>query len=299
MTAATRITGELLRSMPLPNPADRASGAVDKKARGGVLVIAGSVEVPGAALLAATSALRAGAGKLQIATCSSVAPHMGLAVPEALVIGLPETPAGGISPDAADVLCERAERNDAVLVGPGMMDKDAVAALTTELVKRFADPVLVLDAEALVCLDGLREPLLRRQGRTIITPHSGEMASLLGIERDEVEADPIRVAHRVATEFGMVVVMKGECTHILDPDGECWAFESDNAGLATSGSGDTLAGIVTGLAARGATPAQAAIWGVFMHGQAGRRLAHSRGPLGFLARELPGEIPGIMAEFSR
>src|SRR3954454_16808583 len=116
MTEATKITPELLRAMRLPEPA----GSTDKQARGSVLVIAGSVEVPGAALLAGTAALRAGAGKLQIATCASVAPHMGLAVAETLVLGLPETSAGGISPEAASLLCEKPKRNDAVLLGPGM-----------------------------------------------------------------------------------------------------------------------------------------------------------------------------------
>ncbi|QQP93427.1 NAD(P)H-hydrate dehydratase (plasmid) [Skermanella sp. TT6] len=294
MTEATKITAELLRGMPLPEP----SGSVDKKARGSVLVVAGSVEVPGAALLAGTAALRAGAGKLQIATCSSVALHLGLAVPEALVLGLPETPSGGIRPESADLLCERGKRNDAVLLGPGMMDKEAVAALTTGMVNSLEGPALVIDAEALVCLDTLREPLCRREGRTIITPHAGEMASLLEIGRDAVEADPLATARRVATEFSMVVALKGGCTHIVDPDGNAWFYESGNVGLATSGSGDTLAGVVAGLVARGAEPAQATIWAVYLHGQAGNRLARSRGPMGFLARELLAEIPGIMAELA-
>ena len=96
----------------------------------------------------------------------------------------------------------------------------------------------------------------------------------------------------------MVVALKGGTTHIAGPDGECWFYESGNVGLATSGSGDTLAGVVTGLVARGASPAQAAVWGVYLHGQAGNRLARSRGPMGFLARELLAEIPGIMAELA-
>jgi hydroxyethylthiazole kinase-like uncharacterized protein yjeF len=294
MMEATRITPELLRAMPLPQPA----GSTDKNARGSVLVVAGSVEVPGAALLAGTAALRAGAGKLQIATCSSIAPHLGLAVPEALVLGLPETSAGGMAPDAAELLCERAKRSDAVLLGPGMMDKEAVAELTTGIVKGLSGPALVLDAEALVCLDTLRDPLCEREGRTIITPHAGEMASLLEIEREAVEGDPLAVAVQVARRFRMVVALKGGTTYVAAPDGECWFYESGNVGLATSGSGDTLAGVVTGLVARGASPAQAAVWGVYLHGQAGNRLARSLGPMGFLARELLAEIPGIMAELA-
>ncbi len=299
MTDALRITPDLLRGMPLPHP----DGDADKEARGRVLVVGGSVEVPGAALLAGTAALRAGAGKLQIATVRSIAPHLGLMVPEALVAGLPETAAGGIAPVAAAELCRRAGRCDALLIGPGMMDRPAATALTAALVAGLGDgaagPVLVIDAEALVGLDGVREALRRRNGRTIITPHAGEMAALLGIGRDRVEADPLGTAHRVAEEFRMVVALKGACTCIVAPQGRAWLYEDGTVGLATSGSGDTLAGVVAGLAARGAAPAQAAAWAVHLHGEAGNRLAGTRGPLGFLARELLAEIPAVMAALAR
>src|SRR5215217_7289122 len=112
MSAPTAVTAELLHKLPLPQASDDS----DKDDRGRVLVIAGSPEVPGGALLAGVAALRAGAGKLQIATAASVAPHLGLAVPEALVLGLPETPSGGIAPEATAILRPRAERCDAVLV---------------------------------------------------------------------------------------------------------------------------------------------------------------------------------------
>ena len=295
MTEATRITPELLRAMPLPQPA----GSTDKQARGSVLVVAGSVEVPGAALLAGTAALRAGAGKLQIATCSSVALHMAMAVPEARVTGLPETPAGGIAPEAAEMLCERAKRNDAVLLGPGMMDKDAVASLTTGMVKGLSGPALVLDAEALVCLDTLREPLCSREGRTIITPHAGEMASLLEIERDAVEDDPLAIARQVATQFPggggaerrnhphrgprwrLLVLRKRQCRagHV-----RFRRYPGRSRGRAGG--------------ARRRTRRRRRYGAVYLHGQAGNRLARSRGPMGFLARELLAEIPGIMAELA-
>src|ERR671913_365624 len=129
MTGATAVTAELLREMPLPQPSETG----DKDERGRVLVVAGSPEVPGGALLAGVAALRAGAGKLQIATAASVAPHLGLAVPEALVVALPETVTGGIAPEAVELLLPRAERCDAILIGPAMIDDDAVAALATAL----------------------------------------------------------------------------------------------------------------------------------------------------------------------
>lgn len=296
MSDPVAVTPELLRRTPLPRPSEEG----DKEERGRVLVVAGSVAVPGGALLAGIGALRAGAGKLQIATCASVAPHLGLAVPEALVAGLPETPEGGISPDAAPALIERARRCDAVLIGPGMMDRPAVAALADALLWGLDGPPdgpsLLLDAGALAALEEAGAAPPHQAGRLVVTPHSGEMASLLGMERAAVSADPLAVARRAARQIGAVVALKGSCTHIATPDGACWSYDRGRIGLATSGSGDTLAGIVAGLLARGTPPEVAAIWAVYLHGEAGNRLARRHGPLGYLARELLAEVPAILAE---
>jgi NAD(P)H-hydrate repair Nnr-like enzyme with NAD(P)H-hydrate dehydratase domain len=123
------------------------------------------------------------------------------------------------------------------------------------------------------------------------------MARLLGVPKDEVQADPLGAARRAAGALGAVVAMKGGCTFIVDPEGAAWSCDLGQVGLATSGSGDTLAGLIAGLVARGATPAEGTIWGVFLHAEAGGRLARTRGPVGFLARELLAEVPSIMAEF--
>jgi ADP-dependent NAD(P)H-hydrate dehydratase len=292
VSGATRVTEALLRTMPLPRHAE----GEDKDQRGRVLVIAGSVEVPGAALLAGVAALRAGAGKLQIATCRSVAPQLGLAVPEARVLGLDETATGGISAGEAERLAGQIARCDAVLIGPGMMDNDAAALLTARLLERTGgSPGFVLDAAALLRLRDCETVLRPHGGRVVITPHAGEMAGLLGIPREVVLADPLAAARRAAAALHVVVAMKGGCTQIVSPDGAAWSCDQGNVGLATSGSGDTLAGIITGLLARGATPVEATLWGVYLHGEAGNRLAASRGPVGFLAHELLAEIPAIMA----
>jgi ADP-dependent NAD(P)H-hydrate dehydratase len=263
-----------------------------------VLVVAGSVEVPGAALLCGIGALRAGAGKLQIATCRSVAPHLAMAAPEARVSGLDETPGGGIAVSEADKLAERAGRCDALLLGPGMLNEEGEASeLAARLLERMeGGPGIVLDAAALPVL-GEGDAALRRRhaGRAVLTPHAGEMAKLLGAPREEVLADPLGAGRRAAAALGAVVAMKGGCTFVVSPRGEAWSCDQGNVGLATSGSGDTLAGVVAGLLARGAPPVQATLWGVFLHGEAGNRLARTRGPVGFLARELLAEIPSIMA----
>ena len=293
--AVTPVTEELLRTMPLPHHHE----GEDKDGRGRVLVIGGSVETPGGALLAGLAALRAGAGKLQVATCRSVAPHLAVAVPEALVTGLEETPEGGIAAAEAGRLAERCGRTDVVLLGPGMMDREATALLTRRLLEQSRDTCFVLDAAALHQIDDCRDLLRTHAGRIVLTPHAGEMASLLGIERDAVRAEPLAAAREAVGRLRAVVAMKGGCTFIAGPEGEAWSCERGNVGLATSGSGDTLAGIVAGLLARGAAATEATIWGVFLHAEAGARLARTRGPVGYLARELLAEIPRIMAELQQ
>ena len=294
MSAPTAVTAKLLHKLPLPRPSDDS----DKDERGRVLVIAGSPEVPGGALLAGVAALRAGAGKLQIATSASIASHLGLAVPEALVVALPETPEGRIGPVAAKLLVPRLERCDAVLIGPGMLDEEAVRDLAAVILEGADGPTFVLDAGALTRLAEITHSLRRQRGRVVITPHSGEMATLLGIPRRAVIADLLGSAREAASLLQAVVALKGATTHIVSPQGEAWFFDEGHVGLATSGSGDTLAGIIVGLLARGATPLQAAIWGVYLHGEAGNRLSLIYGHVGFLARELLDAIPRIMADLA-
>lgn len=284
--ATVDIDARLLRAWPLPRP----DGDADKEERGSTLVIAGSREMPGAAVLAAISALRAGAGKLLVATGASIAPGTALALAEARVVALAETEAGGPTTDALARLEAHLAKVDAVLIGPGLLDAAATRAFTRRLLKRVTNGVVVLDALAMeVVLD------LRRFERTpLLTPHVGEMAHLTGVSKQAVNADPERHAREAALRWNAVVALKGATTYIATPEGDCWRHVGGQPGLGTSGSGDVLAGIVVGLAARGAPLAQAAAWGVALHAQAGSMLAERLGAIGYLARELPGEIPTLL-----
>jgi hydroxyethylthiazole kinase-like uncharacterized protein yjeF len=289
------VDAALLRAWPLPAPTPDA----DKEDRGHVLVLGGSREMPGAVILAATAALRAGAGKLTIATGASVAQLVALAIPEARVLGLAETETGGFTRDAVAALDPLAERITAILVGPGMRDEPATAALVHALLPRLhgTDTSVVLDACAMGAVlyppDGQPAPMRFAQP-LVLTPHAGEMAHLTGIPKEDILAAPDRLALAAAARWNAVVALKGARTVVAAPDGERWQHEGGNAGLATSGSGDVLAGLVAGLAARGATLAQATCWGVALHAQAGVRLAARLGPLGYLARELADEIPALL-----
>jgi hydroxyethylthiazole kinase-like uncharacterized protein yjeF len=294
VSGATAVDAALLRSMPLPVHGEDA----DKDARGRIMVVGGSRAVPGALLLSGVAALRAGAGKLQLATVESAAVHIGVAVPEALVLALGETAGGDIAPAGAAGLIDRLCRCDAVLIGPGMLDEAAATELTIRAMDN-AGPAFVVDAGALCNLRAEAAALAQHDGRIVLTPHAGEMARLMGLDIEAVGADPFAVATRAAAELNAVVALKGGRTAIAAPDGRTWEYAQGRVGLATSGSGDTLAGVIAGLLARGAAPHEAAIWGVYLHGEAGNRLSAVRGPVGFLARELLAEIPGIMAELAR
>jgi hydroxyethylthiazole kinase-like uncharacterized protein yjeF len=262
-------------------------------------VVAGSVEIPGAAILAALGALRAGAGVLKIATCGSAAPHMRVAMPEAMVVGCEETSAGGIHPSAAARLVDLASTCDAVLLGPGMVDDEPVVALTLALLKTASGPCFVLDAAAFVEMRAHPQAVKAQGGRVVVTPHSGEMAKFLGKQRPEVDRQPELCARKAAEMTGAVVILKGAITHIVDVSGQAWLCDHGCIGLGASGSGDTLAGILTGLLARGAPPALAASWSTYLHAEAGQRLTKEFGALGFLAREIPAEIPRIMEGLRR
>ena len=291
MGAIEPVTEHLLRGMPPPAP-----NGDSKDGRGRVLVVAGCMQLPGAVLLAANAAMRVGAGKLQIAVCQDLAVPIGVAVPEALVVGLPQTAEGGISRACSEDLAARAGRSDAVVIGPGMVEDADSEHLVTMLARGAGDAALVLDAGALSALrvnpgltQGLRKP-------AVITPHAGEMAKLLDQKREAIEADPLAAAREASRRFGTVTVMKGGRTQVVAPDGRAWCYEVGHVGLATSGSGDTLAGLVVGLVARGMVPEAAALWSVYVHGEAGRRHARRYGGIGFLAREIPPEVPFILAE---
>ena len=279
-----------LRSWPLPQP--DADG--DKEERGRVLVIAGSREMPGALILAAKAALNAGAGKLTVATAAGVARLVATALPEARVIELVETDAGGIDQSAIARVRELLPRVDAVLIGPGMQDEPAVCDFCARLLDHPSTFVLVLDAAAMgVVLDSARR-VEKFSSATILTPHAGELAHLTGGDKEGIGAQPAQAAANAAQRWNAVVALKGATTFIAAPDGSLWRHARGNVGLAISGSGDVLAGVIAGLASRGASAEQAAVWGVALQARAGEQLAARSGPLGYLARDLSAEVPALM-----
>jgi ADP-dependent NAD(P)H-hydrate dehydratase len=282
---AEQITPAFLREWRLPAP------GTSKYDRGQVLIVGGARKTPGAALLAGVSALRVGAGRLTLAVAETTAPALAVALPESGVIGLPETDAGAVRGDAAERLGGETS-TDAVLIGAGLDDPEEAADLLRNLVPLLdADVRVHLDALALGVLPGLPDVQKALAGRVLLTPNRSEAERLLDRDVRDLDHDVAEIADR----YGAVVTCMNS---IAAPDGSRWNSTSGFGGLATSGSGDVLAGTILGVSACGATLAQAACWGTYLHAAAGDRLAVRVGPLGFLARELADELPALLVELS-
>lgn len=295
------LDGAWLRAHPVPMPSD----GVNKNARGRVLVIGGCLQVPGGIRLTAEAALRAGAGKVRIATIASAVTPIGTMFPEAAMLSLPEGMTGEIDVKA-DVLAPHLTRCDAVVVGPAMTCERHASRLLEAVLDAMADcragsepsareGGLVIDASALMALGDHDVSLRERPAPCVITPHIGEMAALLEREAADVERDRVTAAREAAARFNAVVVLKGATSLVVDPAGSCFVYSGGNVGLATGGSGDVLAGIAGALLSRGLPPLEAALWAVWVHGEAGRHCAETIGPVGYLARELLIAIPRLMA----
>ncbi|MEW1953198.1 NAD(P)H-hydrate dehydratase [Terrabacter sp. NPDC080008] len=278
----TPIKAELLRSWSLPEQGG------NKSDRGTVLVVGGARQTPGAVLLAAEAALRVGAGKVQVATASDTASAVAVALPEAFVQGLPVLHSGELAVAGADRVVELAQGADVVLLGSGLGDPECADLLLTQIVPRL-DNLVVLDALGTAFLTGRLDGVRHLAGRVLLTPNLTETAAMLERSEDEVGDDQLGAARAVAEATGAAVLSGGEVSYVVSPGGDAWSCDAGVPGLATAGSGDVKAGLVTGLLARGATPEQAAAWGAWAHARAGERLSQERP--GFLARDVMLELP--------
>lgn len=276
-----------LRAHPLPDHAE-----VDKNGRGRVVLIGGSALVPGGVRLTAEAAFQSGAGKVQLAVPDMLAIPLGVLLPEAGMVALPADGQGEIA--GTGPVEPLLEHCDCLTIGPAMGSVDAAGRVLDAILPRARACSVILDAAA-VAAGRDRMALLRGMaGRLILTPHAGEMAALTGQDREAVTKNREAVLLRLAADLGAVAMLKGPTTMLANPEGEVALYGGGGAGLATGGSGDVLTGIIAGLSARGLGQWEAACWGVWLHGEAGRRLSERHGPMGFLARQLAAETPSLM-----
>jgi ADP-dependent NAD(P)H-hydrate dehydratase / NAD(P)H-hydrate epimerase len=289
---ATRLDDDLAASLLPERPVRGHKGSFGK-----LLVLAGSLDYAGAALLVCRAAGRAGVGLVTLAVPESLQPLFAAKVVEATTMGLPEDDVEEVDPEPALARILDHE-HDAMVVGPGLRPGLATAELVRELFVPPGDqaPPMVLDAEALRSLATMDGWWSGDRRQAVLTPHAGEFRRLRagsgvddGADGDLADDDEARVtaARDAAAKWQQVVVLKGARTVIAAPDGQVAAAPFENPALATGGTGDVLSGTIGALLAQGLTPFAAARLGVYLHGAAGDWGRDRYGDAGLLASDLP------------
>ena len=287
---------QLASSLLPARPADSHKGTF-----GRALLVAGSPQYPGAALLATNAATRSGAGLVELATESNVYGLVVGAVPEAIYTPLAESNSRELdSSESARQVIDRAAAATSVLIGPGFGTSVQKSIFTRTLAKQAPGlPPLVIDADALNILAGTYRWWETLPQSTIVTPHPGEMARLLGQSTTEVQADRLGAAKSAAEKWGVNVVLKGAATLIVSPAGRVRISPFVNAGLAKGGTGDVLAGLASGLLAQmPERPFDAASLAVYIHGLAGEVARRSKGEIGMRAGDVINAIPDAFIELA-
>ena len=292
MAGAVRSITQRWVARNLPPRPDRAH----KGDFGRVLVVAGSVEYPGAAVLAGLGAMRAGAGLVRIAAAESVVARMSSTIPELTWASLDEEAPGLIAPGGWRRVTTEAAAHDAVVVGPGLGRQQATHRRTRQLIASLPVPAVV-DADGLNALAESSSWWEGLNGALVLTPHPGEFARLTGSDAPDADDDDARAAAagQAAERWGQVVVLKGARTVVADPSGEILRSDVATPALATAGSGDILAGAIGAMLAAGASPLAAAACGVAAHGAAGLLAAERIGTTGTMARDLAGFLPAAIS----
>jgi NAD(P)H-hydrate epimerase len=262
---------------------------------GHVLVVAGSRGKAGAAHLSGIGALRSGAGLVTVATGASCQAVVAGMAPEYMTVGLDETDAG-LDPDGVDRLLEQAR--DVVAVGPGLGHASGTQAFIKALVDRATCP-LVVDADGLNAFSGDPDRLTGREGRDIIiTPHPGEMARLVGMSTDEVQASRLEIARNFAVAHHLYVVLKGHRTLIATPDGKVFINPTGNPGMSTGGTGDVLTGMISAWLAHLLDAEAACKLAVYLHGMAGDLAEADEGEVSMTAGDLAAHIGDAILELT-
>jgi ADP-dependent NAD(P)H-hydrate dehydratase len=273
------------------------SADANKGSFGRVLVIAGSRGMSGAAVLCGSSALRGGAGLVQVATPADTLPIVAAANPCYLTLPLPNDDHGRLHATAASEVDGLVRHSTVVVAGPGLGQGPGVKAVVASLLAQNATP-LVLDADALNVLATDLSPLQKHRRTPILTPHPGEFARLLGCDVPTVQDRRQELAVRFALEHGVVLVLKGQGT-IVTNGSTVYVNTTGNPGMATGGTGDVLTGLIGALIAQGLETFAAAQLGVYLHGLAGDLARDQVGETSLIASDLLDFLPRAFVAHAR
>jgi hydroxyethylthiazole kinase-like uncharacterized protein yjeF len=284
------LTRASIRALLAPRAADTHKGDY-----GRVSIVAGSTGKTGAACLAALGALRSGAGLVTVAAPSGCVPIIASMAPEYMTVPIDETP-DGLDADSVEQVLDAA--GDVLAIGPGLGQAPGTKAFVQALVDRATVP-LIVDADGLNAFAGQPERLAGREGRdVIVTPHPGEMARLLGVTIEEVQADRLGIARRFAEAHHVYVVLKGHRTVVATPDGTVFINPTGNPGMATGGTGDVLTGMIAAWLAQLLDAEAACKLAVYLHGMAGDLAEADEGEVSMTAGDLAGHLGDAILELS-
>jgi len=280
LMAADELAGELH-----PRSADSHKGDY-----GHVLLVAGTTGKAGAAILAARSAVRAGAGLITAAVPESVVQTVDLGSVESMTYPLAQGPTGGLADSTAAAIRELSAGKSVLAVGPGLGQERSTVVAIRAMVLETDLPVIV-DADGLNAMAGVIGRLRDRSAETILTPHPGELGRLLGVTASEVQVDRPAAARAAAERSGAVVVLKGHQSLVVSPTGDVFVNPTGNPGMASGGTGDVLTGLIAGLVSQGHAALSAAQLGTYLHGAAGDLAADRVGEASLSASDLLESYP--------
>jgi len=261
---------------------------------GHLVVAGGSVGKSGAAYMAATGAMRAGAGLVTLAVPEALNPVMEEKTTEVMTAPMEQGPDGRLCAEAYPSLKRLMDGKSVLVFGPGVGCDDSVAALLEKVLKESVVPV-VIDADGLNCLVGRLVRVKRAKCPVVLTPHPGEMARLLGVSVADVQADRVGAAEALCKKTGAVVILKGAGTVVASPGGQVYINPTGTSALATAGTGDVLSGMIGGLLSQGLDALAASIAAVYVHGLAAERWTEANGgDTGMMATDLFGYIPAVL-----
>jgi ADP-dependent NAD(P)H-hydrate dehydratase len=257
---------------------------------GKVCIIAGSTGMSGAAALAGRASLRAGSGLVRVGTPKSVLPIVASIEPSFTTIALPEDSHGRISAKAINLILEAIGQNDCLAFGPGVGISSAIRSVLETLLEQN-ELRLIIDADGLNNLAGIKDWPAKLKASVILTPHPGEMKRLWSaVSREPLPPDRQKQAVELAQHTKTVVVLKGAATVVTDGK-KVYINKTGNPGMATAGSGDVLTGIITALAGQGLSNFEAAVLGVYIHGLAGDIAAENLGQMSLIATDIIDSLP--------
>ncbi len=285
------LTSDYAREMLPKRPPNANKGTFGK-----VLVVAGSINYTGAAYLACSGAMRAGAGLVTLATATSLHSIFAAKLTEVTHLPLPEDPPGFISAGATGEISGQCGQYNTLLAGCGLGQNQSTAEMIEALLATKGLPATILDADALNILSKIPDWHQRIADNLILTPHPGEMSRLCGLSIEEIQLNRLDMTKKYAAEWNKTVVLKGAYAVVAGPDGRCAISPFANPGLATAGTGDVLAGVIAGLAAQGLPLFEAACLGVYLHGESGEMIKNMLGDTGMIASDLLAALPVVIKE---